>query len=157
METSAKLVGASLSNRIEWKRLNWRKLYRNVRRLQARIVKALKEGQKRKARALQFILTRSLAGKALAVRRVTENQGKRTAGVDGQNFYFILSVITRFIACDYQFQSRIHPTWMFERLEPDDGKLSSPVLRGGGDGNVASLPDVRHEVVRISVTTQQRM
>jgi Transposase len=27
-----------------------------------------------------------------------------------------------------------------ERLEPDDGKLSCPVLRGGGNGNVASLP-----------------
>ena len=28
----------------------------------------------------------------------------------------------------------------FERLEPDEGKLSRPVLRGGGDGDVASLP-----------------
>jgi len=28
----------------------------------------------------------------------------------------------------------------FERLEPDDGKLSRPVLRGGGGGNAASLP-----------------
>lgn len=29
----------------------------------------------------------------------------------------------------------------FERLEPDEGKLSSPVLRGGGGSNAASLPD----------------
>jgi RNA-directed DNA polymerase len=28
------------------------------------------------------MLSRSLSGKALAVRRVTENQGKRTPGVD---------------------------------------------------------------------------
>jgi RHS repeat-associated protein len=28
----------------------------------------------------------------------------------------------------------------FDRLEPDEGKLSRPVLRGGGDGDVASLP-----------------
>ena len=28
-------------------------------------------------------------------------------------------------------------TW----LEPDDGKLSSPVLRGGGGSDAASLPD----------------
>ncbi|MDM8520756.1 group II intron reverse transcriptase/maturase [Anaerolineales bacterium HSG6] len=83
METSAKLVGASLPNRIEWSQIEWRKLYRNVRRLQARIVKALKAGKKRLVRALQFILVRSLSGKALAVRRVTENQGKRTAGIDG--------------------------------------------------------------------------
>jgi RNA-directed DNA polymerase len=48
-----------------------------------RIVKAWQEGRRRKVRALQRMLTRSLSGKALAVRRVTENQGKRTAGVDG--------------------------------------------------------------------------
>ena len=33
-------------------------------------------------KALQRLLTRSFSGKALAVKRVTENQGKRTAGVD---------------------------------------------------------------------------
>ncbi len=35
-----------------------------------------------KVRALQRLLTHSLSGKALAVRRVTENTGKRTPGVD---------------------------------------------------------------------------
>jgi retron-type reverse transcriptase len=34
-------------------------------------------------KALQHLLTRSFSGRALAVRRVTENQGKRTPGVDG--------------------------------------------------------------------------
>jgi hypothetical protein len=29
----------------------------------------------------------------------------------------------------------------FGRLEPDEGKLSRPFLRGGGCGNTASLPD----------------
>ena len=29
----------------------------------------------------------------------------------------------------------------FERLEPDDAKVSSPVLRGGSGGNAASPPD----------------
>lgn len=28
-----------------------------------------------------------------------------------------------------------------KRLEPDEGKLSSPVLRGGNGGNIVSLPD----------------
>jgi len=28
-----------------------------------------------------------------------------------------------------------------DRIEPDEGKLSRPVLRGGGDGNVTPLPD----------------
>src|SRR5262249_32967877 len=57
---------------------------RNVRRLQSRIVQAQQQGKKRKVRALQFILTRSYSGRCLAVRRVTENSGKRTPGVDGQ-------------------------------------------------------------------------
>jgi RNA-directed DNA polymerase len=79
----ATTTGANLRSPLDWHALNWPKIYRNVRRLQARIVKAERAGQKRKVRALQFILTRSLSGKALAVRRVTENQGKRTPGVDG--------------------------------------------------------------------------
>ena len=33
-------------------------------------------------KALQHLLTRSFDGKALAVKRVTENQGKETPGVD---------------------------------------------------------------------------
>src|SRR3984957_15106525 len=35
-----------------------------------------------KVRALQRLLTHSYSGKVLAVRRVTENQGKKTPGVD---------------------------------------------------------------------------
>jgi RNA-directed DNA polymerase len=54
-----------------------------VRRLQARIVEATREGRKSRVKALQWILTHSFNGKALAVKRVTENQGKKTPGVDG--------------------------------------------------------------------------
>ena len=46
-----------------------------------RIVKAWQTGRRRKVKALQRLLVRSRSGKALAVRRVTENQGKRTPGV----------------------------------------------------------------------------
>ena len=51
-------------------------------RLQARIVKAIQEGRWGKVKALQYLLTHSFSGKALAIRRVTENQGKGTPGVD---------------------------------------------------------------------------
>jgi RNA-directed DNA polymerase len=44
---------------------------------------ATQEGRWGKVKALQHLLTHSFSGKALAVRRVTENQGKRTPGVDG--------------------------------------------------------------------------
>lgn len=47
-----------------------------------RIAKACREGKWRKVKALQRMLTRSKSARFLAVRRVTENQGKRTAGVD---------------------------------------------------------------------------
>jgi hypothetical protein len=70
-------TGANLNNSIEWHSINWKDVYENVRRLQARIVKAFKEGKRRKVRALQIILTRSFSGKAISVRRVTENQGIR--------------------------------------------------------------------------------
>src|SRR3954470_9294932 len=65
-----------------WHTINWESAYRNVCRLQARIVKAIQEGRWGKVKALQYLLTHSFSGKALAVRRVTENQGKRTPGVD---------------------------------------------------------------------------
>lgn len=65
-----------------WAAINWRQVQKNVRVLQHRIAKATQEGNWRKVKALQRTLTRSFSAKALAVKRVTENQGKRTAGVD---------------------------------------------------------------------------
>jgi RNA-directed DNA polymerase len=78
-ETSA---GASLHDTLEWHGTRWYRCERNVRRLQARIVKATQEKRWGKVKALQRLLTHSFSGKALAVRRVTENQGKKTPGVD---------------------------------------------------------------------------
>ncbi len=48
-----------------------------------RIAKAVKDGKWGKAKILQRILVRSHAARMLAVKRVTSNKGKRTAGVDG--------------------------------------------------------------------------
>ena len=67
-----------------WEQLNWTQCERNVRRLQARIVKATRESRWGKVKVLQRLLTHSFYGRALAVKRVTENQGKRTSGVDGK-------------------------------------------------------------------------
>jgi RNA-directed DNA polymerase len=77
-------AGASLRPAVDWHSIDWKRVNRNLRRLQRRIVQAQQRGEKRKVRALQFILTRSYSGRCLAVRRVTENTGKRTPGVDGQ-------------------------------------------------------------------------
>lgn len=65
-----------------WHVIDWKAAEVTVRGLQVRIAKATREGDWRRVRALQRLLTRSFAAKALAVRRVTENTGKRTPGVD---------------------------------------------------------------------------
>ena len=71
------------SNRAsKWDQLDWPQHERNVRRLQARLVKATREKRWGKVKSLQRLLTHSFSGKALAVKRVTENKGKRTSGVD---------------------------------------------------------------------------
>src|SRR5947208_7225237 len=74
--------GAASRELKDWHDIHWRAVHENVRRLQARIVKATKAGQWGKVQALQHLLTHSFSGKALAARRVTENQGKSTPGVD---------------------------------------------------------------------------
>ena len=69
-----------------WDQINWSQCERQVKRLQARIVKATRAGRHGKVKALQWLLTHSYAAKALAVKRVTENQGKNTPGVDGKTW-----------------------------------------------------------------------
>jgi RNA-directed DNA polymerase len=80
--TTAQAVGAVSDEAAEWYAINWQTINRNVRRLQVRIVQATKESRWGKVRALQRLLTHSYSGKVLAVRRVTENDGKKTPGVD---------------------------------------------------------------------------
>jgi RNA-directed DNA polymerase len=67
-----------------WKDINWRKLEREVWKLQTRIYKASSRGDVKQVRRLQKLLIKSQSARALAVRRVTQdNQGRKTAGVDG--------------------------------------------------------------------------
>jgi RNA-directed DNA polymerase len=80
--TTVKAVGAVSGEPAEWYAIDWPTIHRNVRRLQVRIAQATKERRWGKAQALQHLLTHSYSGKVLAVRRVTENTGKKTPGVD---------------------------------------------------------------------------
>jgi len=81
-DTAATCAGAASHETEEWHQIDWRHAHRIVRRLQARIVQATQEGRWGKVKALQHLLTHSRSAKVLAVRRVTENQGKHTPGVD---------------------------------------------------------------------------
>ena len=68
----------------EWKDINWRKAERCIFKLQKRIYRASQRGDVRMVRRLQKLLTNSWYAKLLSVRRVSQdNQGKKTAGVDG--------------------------------------------------------------------------
>ena len=77
-------MSQSLTIRYEWKDLPWKKIQVKIFKLQKRIYQASLSGNVKKVHRLQRLLTKSWYAKCLAVRRVTqENQGKKTAGVDG--------------------------------------------------------------------------
>ena len=83
MKVSGRKTGSALSHVPDnWYAIDWRRVERNVRGMQIRIAKATREGKWRRVKALQRMLTRTLSAKLYAVRRVTQNQGARTAGVD---------------------------------------------------------------------------
>lgn len=67
-----------------WDQINWPIVHRRARRLQTRIAKATRDRNWRRVKALQRFLVNSFSAKALAVKRVSENDGKRTPGVDGE-------------------------------------------------------------------------
>lgn len=73
---------ASSHNAQSWDTIDWKTARAYVKKLQMRIVKAQKEGHYSKVKSLQWLLTHSFYAKALAVKRVTSNSGKKTAGVD---------------------------------------------------------------------------
>lgn len=75
-------AGAPSTSMLHWDDIDWRFVASNVRRLQMRIAKAFREKKYGKAKSLQWILTHSYYAKLLAVRRVTQNRGAKTPGVD---------------------------------------------------------------------------
>jgi len=76
-------AGAAPERTPDWHSIDWTKVWRTVRRLQARIVKAVAESRWNKVKALVYLLTRSFSGRALAILRVVSNSGAKTPGVDG--------------------------------------------------------------------------
>jgi len=77
-------MNTALKPMYEWSDINWRKLERGVFKLQKRIYQASNRGDIKLVRRLQKLLNKSWSARAIAVRRVTQdNQGRKTAGVDG--------------------------------------------------------------------------
>ncbi len=69
--------------RLDRFRFDWDRHRAIVKKLQVRIVKAQQEGRHNKVKVLQRLLKHSFSAKLLAVKRITENKGKKTPGVDG--------------------------------------------------------------------------
>jgi N-terminal domain of reverse transcriptase len=83
LSQAATPAGAASDHTPDWRSINWKKVGRTVRRLQARIVKAVREGRWNQVKALVYLLTHSYSGRVLALLRVVSNSGARTPGVDG--------------------------------------------------------------------------
>src|SRR5659263_159839 len=77
-----KLVNMQLKD--QWDKIDWKEVEKHVNRLQARIAKAVKNGIWHLIKRLQYMLTHSFYAKLLAIRKVNQNRGKRTAGIDGE-------------------------------------------------------------------------
>jgi RNA-directed DNA polymerase len=72
--------------RQKWKSIDWHLVEKSVNKLQVRITKAVKQNKWHHVKRLEYLLTNSYYAKLLAVRKVTQNKGKRTAGIDGKKW-----------------------------------------------------------------------
>ncbi len=79
---ASSVIGAASASSLSWDAMDWRRAEHEVKRLQMRIAKAVREGRWGKVNALQWLLTHSWFAKVLAVRRVVQNPGHRTPGID---------------------------------------------------------------------------
>jgi RNA-directed DNA polymerase len=82
MSAAEMTAGAAPGRTPDWHSIHWKAVWRTVRRLQARIVKAVAQGRWNQVKALVSLLTRSFGGRALAILRVVSNSGAKTPGVD---------------------------------------------------------------------------
>src|SRR5665648_1195502 len=71
---------------IQWIDIDWDKVTQNINRLQTRITKAVLEGKWQLVKRLQYLLVHSFYAKVLAVNKICQNKGKRTAGIDGEKW-----------------------------------------------------------------------
>jgi RNA-directed DNA polymerase len=77
------IIANGAKKQTEWRTVNWREAYRNVRNLRQRIFRATQERNFNKVRSLQKLMLKSYSNVLVSVRRVTQvNNGKHTAGID---------------------------------------------------------------------------
>lgn len=115
-----------------WKNLNWKKFRKDLFRLQNRVFKAIRAGDKRKALSLQKLILKSKAARFLAIRQVTQlNAGKKTAGIDGKKS---LNFKERF-----ELETLLKKTsnnWHHQKLR------SIPILKKDGTTRMLKIPTI---------------
>jgi retron-type reverse transcriptase len=115
-----------------WKNSLWKKFRKNLFRLQKRVYKAIRVGDKRKAKSLMKLILKSTAARLLAVRQVTQlNAGKKTAGIDGKAS---LSFEERF-ALSEQLKQPIN-TWKHQPLR------KIPIPKKDGKTRILKVPTI---------------
>jgi RNA-directed DNA polymerase len=119
-----------------WKNLPWKKFRRDLFRLQKRVFKAIREGNKRKTLQLQKLILKSTAARFLAIRQVTQlNAGKKTAGIDGKK---LLTPKERF-----ELEELLHATaknWIHGKLR------SIPIPKKDGSTRTLKIPNIADRV-----------
>ena len=120
----------SYSDNWEW--ADWKQFQKTLFRLQKRIFKAVRDGDKAKAKSLQKLVLSSRAARMLAIRQVTQlNQGKKTAGVDGKKS---LSFKERF---DLEETLRKnYKTWVHQGLR------EIPIPKKDGSKRILKVPTI---------------
>ncbi|NET09178.1 MAG: RNA-dependent DNA polymerase [Merismopedia sp. SIO2A8] len=115
-----------------WRTLPWKKFRRNLFRLQKRVFKAIREGDKRRAASLQKLILKSTAARLLAIRQVTQlNAGKKTAGIDGKAS---LSFEDRFVLSEQLKQSVNN--WKHSKLR------EIPIPKKDGKTRILKVPTI---------------
>ena len=126
------MISHSLTTSESWRTLPWKRFRRDLFRLQHRVYKAIRDGDKRKARSLQKLILKSKAAKFLAIRQVTQlNAGKKTAGVDGKKS---LTFEERFALRD-ELDKNIN-TWQHQKLR------AIPIPKKDGTTRTLKVPTI---------------
>ncbi len=125
----------------KWQDLPWKKIERQVFKLQKRIYQASIDGDITNVHNLQRLLIKSFSARCLAVRRVTQdNRGKNTAGVDGIKS---LNPQQRLeLACTLSLLTNALPTrrvWIPKPGKKEECPLGIPTLRNRAEQALALL------------------
>lgn len=73
---------ATRTGKLKWFDIDWKQAHLQVKQIQYNIAVAYQQGDLGTVKQQQYQQVNSFAAKAVAVRTVTSNKGKKTAGVD---------------------------------------------------------------------------